>query len=185
MREPRFRVGVFCGSLRGADPHYMQMATEFGAALARNKAELVYGGGSAGLMGAVAAAARTGRAPVIGVTPGELFDVEQSDVESGELIVVPSMHERKAKMYELSDAFAVLPGGFGTLDELMEIVTWRRLGLHQKPVVVVNVRGFFDVLTDFLSVAAKEGFLDSSYKESIQIAGGVDEAFDMLLALRA
>ncbi|UOZ06996.1 TIGR00730 family Rossman fold protein [Amycolatopsis sp. WQ 127309] len=136
------RIGVFCGARTGGQPQHMETARQFGTALAGRGASVVYGGGAVGLMGAVSGAALAAGALVTGVVPTHLYDSEDAGRSGGETVVVPSMHKRKALMYYLSDAFAVLPGRLGTLDELMEVATWNKLGLHRKPLVLVDPSGF-------------------------------------------
>jgi uncharacterized protein (TIGR00730 family) len=152
------QIGVFCGA-KPSKPRYLDLATEFGTWLGGQGMDLVYGGGSSGLMGAVAEAARNAGSYVTGVVPHHLLGLEGEQPQQVELVVVRSMHERKALMYRLSDAFVTLPGGVGTLDELMEIITWAKLGLHSKPVLVLNSGGFFDGLLGLLDHAVQEGMM--------------------------
>ncbi len=153
------RVCVFSGSRPGFRPAYARAARDLGEAIARAGMGLVYGGASVGLMNDVAEAAMANGAEVIGVIPQSLMDREVAHHGLTELRVVPTMHERKALMYELSDGFVVLPGGFGTLDELFEILTWAQLGLHAKPITLFNVEGFWEPLTSLLSHFVREGFV--------------------------
>jgi len=152
-------VCVFCGSQSGQLPEYEQAARELARVLAANDVGLVYGGGHVGLMGALADAmlARGGR--VTGVIPHHLMRPEVAHQDLTELIVVDSMHERKRVMADRSDAFIVLPGGYGTLEEMFEMVTWQQLRLQAKPVGVVNVEGYFDSLLRFLEHCAEQGFI--------------------------
>ncbi|MEY9926800.1 uncharacterized protein (TIGR00730 family) [Catenulispora sp. GP43] len=173
-------IGVFCGSRAGTKPQYIAVAAEFGAALAARDAGLVYGAGGVGVMGAVAQAAIEAGAQVTGVIPHELFERERPDLLGVELFVARSMHERKALMYRLSSAFAVLPGGFGTLDELMEVATWNQLGFHDKPVVLLNVAGFFDPLVALLDHMHAEGFFTAAERALIQVAEDCEQALDLL-----
>jgi len=140
----------------------------------------VYGAGGVGVMGALAKGAVGAGARVTGVIPHELFDREHPERAGAELFIVRSMHERKALMYQLASAFAVLPGGFGTLDELMEAVTWNRLRLHEKPVVLLNVDGFFDPLTALLDHLHAEGFITASERVLVQVAHDCEQALDLL-----
>ncbi|WP_106686044.1 TIGR00730 family Rossman fold protein [Streptomyces violaceusniger] len=174
------RIAVFCGARAGARPEYIELAREFGFALARRGAGLVYGGGSVGVMGAVAEAAFSGGVSVTGVIPHKLFERERPEVSRGEIFVVRTMHERKARMYKLSRGFAVLPGGIGTFDELMEVATWNQLGFHRKPIVLVNHGGFFDPLIGLLNNVVTEGFLSHEELSCIAIAMTADEALDQL-----
>jgi uncharacterized protein (TIGR00730 family) len=153
------RVAVFLGSSMGIRPEYVTAAAEFGRALAEAGAGVVYGGASVGLMGVLADAALGAGGEVIGVIPGGLFAAEVAHQGLTRLEVVGSMHERKARMAELADGFAALPGGLGTLDELFEILTWHQLGLHAKPVALVDVDGFWDGLVSLVDVLARDGFV--------------------------
>ncbi|MGW3097215.1 TIGR00730 family Rossman fold protein [Streptomyces sp. CdTB01] len=181
----RFRgIGVFCGSRTGTRPRYMDVAAEFGAALVGRGVGLVYGAGGVGVMGALAKGAVDAGARVTGVIPHELFEREQPDHTGTELFVVRSMHQRKALMYRLASAFAVLPGGFGTLDELMEVATWNQLSLHEKPVVLLNVDGFFDPLTALLDHLQAEGFITASERALVQVAHDCEQALDLLAQAR-
>ncbi|MBL8863271.1 MAG: TIGR00730 family Rossman fold protein [Planctomycetes bacterium] len=153
------RVCVFCGSAPGARPAYAAAARAFGALLARRGIDLVWGGGNVGLMGAVADAALAAGGRALGVIPEALAERELAHVGATELHVVRTMHERKALMADLSDAFAALPGGLGTLDETFEILTWAQLGLHAKPVGLLDVEGYWGPLLGFLDDALDEGFV--------------------------
>lgn len=157
MRTLR-RVGVFCGSGTGADPLYARAATDMGRALATAGIELVYGGGAVGLMGVVADSVMASGGRVIGVIPSGLFSREVAHGAISELHHTATMHERKALMYELSDAFVALPGGLGTLDELFETLTWAQLGLHDKPVGLLDVAGYFNGLVQFIESTVQAGF---------------------------
>jgi uncharacterized protein (TIGR00730 family) len=156
------RVCVFCGASSGRQPAYADAARALGAALAGRGLGLVYGGGRVGLMGAVADAALAAGGEVIGVIPQELVDRELAHGGVTELRVVGSLHERKALMAELSDAFVALPGGFGTLDELMEQLTWSQLGLHEKPVGLLDVEEYWRPLIALARHATEEGFVRES-----------------------
>ena len=153
------RVCVFCGSSAGARPAYAEAARDLGRALAAAGIDLVYGGGNVGLMGLVADAVLEGGGHVTGVIPEHLTarEIDHPDVE--DLRVVDTMHERKALMHDLSDAFITLPGGLGTMEELFEIWTWLQLGLHTKPIGLLQVEGYFDHLLGFLDHAVEEGFV--------------------------
>lgn len=175
------RVGVFCGARPGARPQHLELAAEFGGALARRGSGLVYGAGGVGIMGAVADAALEAGAPVTGVIPRQLYERERPDESRAEVIVVETMHERKALMYRLAVGFAVLPGGFGTLDELLEVATWNQLGIHRKPLVLVNRGGFFDPLLTLLDNMVGDGFISPDERVVIQVASEVEEALDRLV----
>ncbi len=145
----------------GADPRYAEAAEAFGRFLARRDVALVYGGGSVGLMGIAARAAMEAGGKVVGVIPGFLVQREVALLEVTDLRVTESMHDRKAEMERLGDAFVAMPGGLGTLDETFEILTWSQLGLHKKPVAFFNVNGFFDGLIEFIRHQATEGFIQT------------------------
>jgi hypothetical protein len=158
------RVCVFCGSGKGARPAYEAAARQTGRLLAQRGLTLVYGGGNIGLMGAVADAALDAGGAVIGVIPEALVAWEVAHGGLTELRVVGSMHERKQTMADLSDAFVALPGGFGTFEELCEILTWAQLGLHAKPIGLLNVEGFYDPLLALFDHATRERFLRPEHR---------------------
>jgi len=158
-------ICVFCGSSGGLKPGYRAAATELGELLAAGGLTLIYGGGSTGLMGTVADATLGAGGEVIGVIPHALVAKEVSHSGLTKLHVVDSMHERKALMASLSDAFIALPGGFGTAEELCEILTWGQLGIHQKPVGLLNVEGFFDALLEWLDHSSREGFIRPEHRQ--------------------
>jgi uncharacterized protein (TIGR00730 family) len=153
------RVCVFCGSSPGSKPEYRAEAVHLGQLLGRAGLGLVYGGAHAGLMGALADAALDHGCKVIGVIPRSLSGIEIAHQGLTRLVQVETMHERKALMAKEADAFVALPGGFGTLDELFEILTWAQLGIHAKPCVLINTAGYYDHLLSFLQVAIDQGFL--------------------------
>ena len=173
-------VCVFCGSQGGARPEYLECARALGTSLARRGIATVYGGGHIGMMGAVADAALAAGGRVVGVIPEHLMRPEVAHQELDELIVVDSMHTRKRTMAERSDAFIVLPGGYGTFEEMFEMLTWLQLQLHAKPVGVVNVVGYFDRLLDFLRHAADEGFIRPEYWDLLIVEAGVDLLLERL-----
>jgi uncharacterized protein (TIGR00730 family) len=152
------RLCVFCGSSADVDQRYRDAATELGGLLARSGVELVYGGGRVGLMGLLADAALAAGGRVTGVIPRFLHDREVAHTGLSELIVVGSMHERKRRMFDIAGAFVALPGGLGTLDETIEIVTWRQLALHDKPIIVVDVTGYWAPLGALVEHAIAAGF---------------------------
>lgn len=164
------RVCVFCGSSAGTNPLYLEMATRVGNTLARRQLGLVYGGGSTGLMGAVANGALSGGGEVVGVIPKALQLRELAHGKLTSLHVVGSMHERKAKMAELSHAFIALPGGMGTLEEFAEILTWAQLGLHARPCGILDVAGYYRPLIAFLDRAAAEGFIRPEHRQLVIVA---------------
>jgi hypothetical protein len=175
-RNPHRRVAVYCGSADGNDPAYLAEARALGGAIAAAGLGLVYGGASVGLMGAVADAALAGGAEVIGVLPNVLAGKEIAHAGLTRLELVSTMHERKARMAELADAFLILPGGYGTLEELLEIVTWAQLRLHSKPCILINTVGYWDGLLTFLDTAVTAGFLKPKNRELLRVALGAKEA---------
>ena len=164
------RVCVFCGSKHGARPEYAEAARAMGAALVEGGIDLVYGGGRVGLMGVVADAVLAAGGEVIGVIPDHMADREIAHYGLTDLRIVPTMHERKALMYELSDGFAALPGGLGTLEELFEITTWSQLGLHAKPTGLLDVEGFYGPLVAFLDRLVTEGFVSERHRRLLRVA---------------
>ncbi len=164
LRTPMARLCVFCGSSPGSDPRYLEAAREMGRTLARRGLGLVYGGGSVGLMGAVADAALEAGGEVVGVIPEVLAIRELAHKRLTTLHVVGSMHQRKALMAELSDGFVALPGGMGTLEELAEVLTWAQLGLHARPCGLLDVAGYYDPLVAFFDRAVAAGFLRPAHR---------------------
>jgi uncharacterized protein (TIGR00730 family) len=175
-------VCVFCGSSAPADPRYRDATRDLGALIARRNVTLVYGGGSVGLMGELADAALGHGGRVIGVIPAGLFAREVCHTGLTELREVSTMHERKQLMYDLSDAFVALPGGLGTLEELAEVATWSQLGLHSKPVVLLNAGGFWDPLLAQLDLMSSTGLLKPASREPIRQARSAEEALSVLTA---
>jgi uncharacterized protein (TIGR00730 family) len=163
------RVCVNCGSSPGFDGIYAAAARQLGLALVRNKFELVYGGAEIGLMGEVANTVMAGGGSAIGVIPQVLAD-KVSHRGLTELHVVSSMHERKQMMHDLSDAFIALPGGFGTIEEITELLTWAQLGIHGKPIGLMNVSGYFDAFLSFLDHAVSEGFMKQEHRAMLLVA---------------
>jgi uncharacterized protein (TIGR00730 family) len=157
-------VCVFCGAGKGGDPVYVREAQAFGQALARRGLGLVFGGGHIGLMGVVADAVLEAGGSATGVIPKAMVDQELAHRGLTRLEVVRTMHERKARMADLSDAVVALPGGYGTLDEFFEAVTWAQLGLHAKPIGILNTGGYFDGLVKFLDQAVQEGFVPAEHR---------------------
>jgi uncharacterized protein (TIGR00730 family) len=174
------RVCVFCGASSGRLAAYADAARALGASLAERGLGLVYGGGRVGLMGAVADAALAAGGEVIGVIPQELVDRELAHGGLTELRVVGSLHERKALMAELADGFVALPGGFGTLDELLEQLTWSQLGLHAKPVGLLDVAGYWRPLVELARHATEEGFVREADLASIAVADEAGALLDRL-----
>jgi uncharacterized protein (TIGR00730 family) len=174
------RVAVFCGSNSGARPSYEAAARSLGREIAGRGLGLVYGGGNVGLMGSLADAAIAAGGEVIGVIPDALRARELAHAKLAELRVVGSMHERKATMAELSDAFVVLPGGFGTYEEFCEILTWAQLGLHSKPCGIFDVEGFYAALLSHFDHATAEGFVSSAHRSLVLVAYSAAEMLDAL-----
>jgi hypothetical protein len=180
MKNASRRVAVYCGSSSGNHPAYLAEARTLGAGIAAAGLGLVYGGASVGLMGAVADAALAGGAEVIGVLPEVLAGNEIAHRGLTRLEFVGTMHERKARMAHLADAFLILPGGYGTLEELLEIVTWAQLKLHAKPVILINTEGYWDGLLEFLDKAVKAGFLKGKNRELLLVAENASQAIRMV-----
>jgi uncharacterized protein (TIGR00730 family) len=178
-RKTNRRVAVYCGSADGTNPAYLTEARALGAAIAAAGLGLVYGGANIGLMGAVADAAIAGGVDVIGVLPEVLVGREIAHDGLTQFELAPTMHERKARMVELADAFLVLPGGYGTLEELLEAVTWAQLELHTKPVIVINTAGYWDGLLNFLDSAVAAGFIKPKNRELLRVAADAVEAVGM------
>ena len=164
------RLCVFCGSLVGNRPEYAQAARELGAALAAREIGLVYGGSRIGLMGILADACLEAGGEVVGVLPEFMVQRELEHTGLTTLHLVRTMHERKAMMADLADAFVALPGGFGTWDEFCEIVTWAQIGLHTKPMALLNVAGYYDSLLSLAAHAAEEGFVRAQHRNLIRVA---------------
>jgi len=160
-------VAVYCGSNLGADPAFAERTRELARLLAGSGIRVVFGGGRVGLMGVLADAAMEAGGEVIGVMPQALVDREIGHTGLSELRVVGSMHERKAVMAELADAFVALPGGIGTLEELIEVYTWSQLGIHRKPLGALNVNGYYDALGAFLDVAVQQRFLREEQRQAL------------------
>jgi uncharacterized protein (TIGR00730 family) len=175
-------ICVFCSSSETIEPSYVALAHEVGVALAARGHGLVSGGGRVSMMGAVAKAARAGGAHTRGVIPAHLVPYEVADTEADELVVIDTMRERKRLMDEGSDAFLVLPGGIGTLEEFFEVWTSRTLTMHAKPVVVLDPDGFYDPLWAYLKSLCSKGFVREVAFESLVIARTVEEAFEALAA---
>ena len=178
------RVCVYAGSNPGTHPAYAKAARTLAAELAARGIGLVYGGGKVGLMGVIADSVLAAGGEAIGVMPQALIDREIGHPRLTELKVVGSMHERKAQMAELADAFVALPGGIGTLEELIEVYTWSQLGIHDKACGVLNVRGYYDGLATFLDHAVSEGFLRPQHRAVLSVAEDPAELLDALAAFQ-
>ena len=171
---------VYCGSSSGDDGEHEDFARAFGSACAARGIELIFGGGGTGLMGAVAASALAGGGRVVGIIPRSLMESELPLPGLTELVVVDSMHERKQQMFHRADGFVVLPGGFGTLDETIEMITWRQLGFHDKPIVLANYRGFWNPLLSLFDHIVAEGFAQTASRDLYAVADTVDGVLDRL-----
>ncbi len=174
-------ICVYCGSKSGTRSTYQDAAIDLGTAIGRRGLGLVYGGGNVGLMGFLADAALESGARVVGVIPQALEDKELGHRELQELVVVDNMHDRKATMAQRADAFVALPGGFGTLEELFEVVAWNQLGFHDKPIALLNSSGYFNHLLSFLDHALHEGFLRPEHREILLVATEAESLLDDLL----
>ncbi len=180
MELRKKRVCVFCASAAGISPQYLQAAAELGRLIAERGYGLVYGGAVVGAMGALADGSLTACGEVVGVIPDVIRDLEIEHRGLTELHVVPTMHERKALMASLADAFVALPGGYGTLDEFIEIVTWAQLRIHAKPCVLVNLGGFYNGLLRFLDHVVAEGLIQPGARGLIQVAAHPAEALAVI-----
>jgi len=176
------RLAVYCGSAMGSDPHFADIARTLGHRMAERGIGLVYGGGRLGLMGVVADAVMEAGGEAHGVIPQALVDLEVAHTGLTELHFVANMHERKAKMTDLCDAFVAIPGGIGTLDELFEAWSWNALGYHAKPFALLNVDGFWDGMISFLDHVTASGFMSPARRGQLLVAESIDQAIDMLTA---
>jgi hypothetical protein len=173
-------ICIFCGAAPGSDPEFAKAAFDCGTLLASRGHAIIFGGGNVGLMGSLADGALSRGGSVIGVIPEALRDRELAHPGVRDMRVVKSMHERKMLMHELSTAFMALPGGLGTLDELFESLTWLQLGYHQKPVGILNVRGFYDPLLALLDHAVEHGFIHSAQRRVILVEKDADALLDQI-----
>jgi uncharacterized protein (TIGR00730 family) len=173
-------IAVFCAAAEGARPIYREQAQALGQALAARKIGLTYGGAKVGLMRAVADAALAAGGHVVGVIPEVLVDLEVAHDGLSELHVTDTMHTRKALMGSRADAFIILPGGFGTMEELFEVLAWQTLKLHAKPILLLNTAGFYDPLLTFLDHCVTEGVLKSRSREILLVANTIESAFTQL-----
>ena len=173
-------ICVFCGAAAGRHPVYTEAAQALGQVIAERGLGLVYGAGNVGLMGVLADAALASGGKVAGVIPQKLVDRELAHQGLTELHVVATMHERKAKMHDLSDAYIALPGGIGTLEEFFEAVTWRQLGYHDKPIAMLNVDGFYNGIDDLFATMQRDGFLHSNHRDLFFMEGDAARLLDRL-----
>ncbi|GEO84510.1 MULTISPECIES: TIGR00730 family Rossman fold protein [Alphaproteobacteria] len=177
-------VCVYCGSQPGRDPAYMAAGRALGRSIAANGLRLVYGGGTKGIMGAVASGVLSNGGLVTGIIPEFLMDMEATHHSLGqlsELIVTKDMHERKHAMFERADAFVTLPGGIGTLEEIVEIMTWAQLGRHEKPMVFANVNGFWDPMLELIRHMREQGFIHTAHRVQPMVIGEIDDIIPAIL----
>ncbi|MBX9940388.1 MAG: TIGR00730 family Rossman fold protein [Candidatus Obscuribacterales bacterium] len=175
-------ITVFCGASMGHSDEIKASAAEMGRLIARSGRTLVYGGGKVGLMGVIADAALSEKGTVIGVIPRFMLEREVAHEGLSELILVDTMHERKAIMADKADAFLAMPGGYGTLDELCEILTWHQIGLHRRPIGILNTMGYFDSLLTFFDDAVENGFIPASLRAILLEAASPDKLLALLEA---
>lgn len=176
------RIAVYCGSKHGNSPAFNKAAEELGSELAKRKIELVYGGGAVGLMGVIANAVLKNHGSVIGVIPEKLYEMEVAHMGLTELYRVKTMHERKALMADLSDAFIALPGGIGTLEEIMEVITWAQIGYHDKPCAFLNVEGYYEHLFKFFEQMQSNEFLYSPIENQLIMADEVKVLLNRIIS---
>jgi uncharacterized protein (TIGR00730 family) len=174
------KICVYCGSSPGARPGYLEAARALAQALVKRNIGLVYGGASVGIMGEIADTVLAQGGQVTGIIPQALKDKEISHTGLTELIVVGSMHERKAMMADVSDGFIALPGGLGTFEELFEVLTWSQLGFHKKPCALLNVEGYYDHLSLFLDHAVKEQFVKDIHREMLLVESSAEKLLDLI-----
>ena len=184
-QAPSFSICVYCGSRPGQDPAYVQAAQEVGRWIGERGGQLVYGGGKNGLMGTVARSAKEAGARVLGIIPTALVDKEMANQDCDELIVVDTMHQRKALMAQHSDAFVAIPGGIGTFEELFEIWTWKQLGYHNKPIGILNTNGYYDALHTFIAHSTQMGLMDEWQNTLVTHGTQVQDLLPTLINLAA
>lgn len=177
---PMKSIAIFCGSSEGYDPIHRDTAHELGVKLAERNIKMIYGGAKVGLMGVVADAVLANGGQVVGIIPGFLQTKEIAHDGLTELIIVDTMHQRKLKMNELCDGVITLPGGFGTLEEMFEMLTWGQLGLHSKPIALLNINGYYDALSALCTNMVSEGFLDECTRTMLLTSPFVDELLEMM-----
>ena len=173
-------ICVYCGSSSGKHPEYAEQARAFGGEMARRGVALVYGGGNVGLMGELADAVLAGGGKVTGVIPRQLVELEVAHPRLTEMVVVDTMHQRKTRMYELSDAFVALPGGFGTMDEMFEMLTWAQLGLHRYPCAFLDERSYYRDLRAMMTHMVDESFVRKEQLESLWFGDDITALFDWM-----
>ncbi|KFE99626.1 LOG family protein YvdD [Chryseobacterium formosense] len=178
-------ITVFCGSSFGTEEIYKEQAYLVGKTFAKENIRLIYGGANVGLMGAVADGVIENEGKAIGVLPHFLQSKEIAHTNLTELILVETMHERKTKMNELSDGVIVLPGGYGTLEEFFEMITWAQLGLHKKPIAILNINGFYDDLIKLVQTMVDKGFLKQINQEMLLVSDAIDELLEKMRNYKA
>lgn len=176
-------ICVYCGSRNTVPAEFLEAGARFGKMMAEKNTRLVYGGGDCGIMGAVANSVLKAGGKVTGVFPYHLQDIEKEHTGLTEIILVDTMHERKQIMFERSDAFVVLPGGFGTMDETFEIITWRQLGLHTKPIIICNLKGYWDPWVKFTDHMLKMGFASPETAKYYKVVTTLEEVFPAIEAM--
>lgn len=174
-------VAVFCGSMSGRNKTFTTAAVYIGTQLALHQKRIVYGGGNKGIMGSVANAALQHEGVVLGVIPELLSDKEHLHTGISEIQIVPDMHTRKRIMYDVCDVAMILPGGFGTLDELFEMITWNQLSIHDKKILLLNVEGYYDALIKHMHIMQQERFLHSSWQQMIVVCDTAEQAIEWVL----
>ncbi|MEM7358879.1 MAG: TIGR00730 family Rossman fold protein [Pseudomonadota bacterium] len=184
MKSSLGNIAVYCGSSSGASPAYRDSATKLGQAMLARNIGLVYGGASIGVMGQIADTVLQGGGQVTGVIPEALAGLEIAHSDISELIVVRSMHERKALMAERADGFIALPGGLGTMEELFEVLTWAQLGMHNKPCAMLNVNGYYDSLVGLLDTMVEQGFVKPLHRELLLVENEVSPLLDRMQQYR-
>lgn len=171
---------VLCGSREGTDPVYRDVAVRLGRLIAEQDVRLIYGGGSIGLMGIIADAVLSAGGEVVGVIPDFLIRSEVGHYDLTDLVITDSMHDRKRRMFEMADAFVVLPGGLGTLDETFELITWRQLRLHDSPIIILDVDGYWAPLISLIDATIAAGFADPATTELFSVVGTPEEVLQTL-----
>lgn len=179
MEYPK-AVAVFCGASNAAPKKHLDLGAELGREMARHQIRLVYGGGDCGIMGAVANAVMANGGKVTGVFPESLKNIENEHQSLTEIIMVETMHQRKELMYQRSEAFVILPGGFGTMDEMFEILTWKQLLMHEKPIYIVNHDSYWSHLVALMENIIDQGFADKSMRDHYTVVGNVPELLERL-----
>ena len=173
-------VAVFCGSKSGANPLFIEHAKQLGKLLAQQNIKLIYGGGSIGIMGSLANAMLDNKGKVVGIIPKLLVEWEQQHNNLTELIITDDMHSRKKLLYEMSDAAIILAGGYGTLDELFELITWNNLKIHEKKVYILNTSGFYNAIIQHIETMQQEGFLYDNWKNRIIVCNDANEVIELI-----